>query len=67
MKLDFPQEFECTNNVVEYEALVQGLRKAIDMNTKCLEVFGGSQIVVRQVRNSIHCSSEHLKNYQQEA
>ena len=24
-------EFECTNNVVEYEALVQGLRKALDL------------------------------------
>jgi ribonuclease HI len=23
-------EFDCTNNVAEYEALIQGLRKAID-------------------------------------
>ena len=59
-------EFKCTNNVVEHEALVQRIRKAIDMNTKCLEVFDDSQIVIRQVRNFIHCTSHHLKNYQQE-
>jgi ribonuclease HI len=59
-------EFRCTNNVVEYEALVQGLRKAIDLNAKCLEVFGDSQIVIREVRDFIHCTSHHLKNYQRE-
>ena len=56
-------EFECTNNVAEYEALLQGLRKALDLNIKCIEVFGDSQIVVHQVRNSINCTSNHLKNY----
>jgi ribonuclease HI len=25
-------EFECTNNTAEYEALLQGLRKALDMD-----------------------------------
>ena len=59
-------EFECTNNVAEYEALLQGLRKALDVNIKCIEVFGDSQIVARQVRNSINCTSNHLKNYQRE-
>jgi hypothetical protein len=29
-------EFECTNNVAKYEALVQGLRKALDLNIKCI-------------------------------
>jgi ribonuclease HI len=33
-------EFECTNNIVEYEALVQGLKKSIDLNIKELTVFG---------------------------
>jgi ribonuclease HI len=59
-------EFECTNNTTEYEALVQGLKKAIDLNVKELKVFGDSKIIIRQVRNMIHCNSPHLKNYQQE-
>jgi hypothetical protein len=57
-------EFECTNNTVEYEALLQGLRKSLDMNIQNLVVFGDSKIVVRQVRDSIHCLSPHLKSYQ---
>jgi ribonuclease HI len=40
-------EFECMNNTVEYEALVQGLKKAIDLNIKQLKVFGDSKIIVR--------------------
>jgi hypothetical protein len=59
-------EFECTNNTVEYEALVQGLKKDIDLKVKCLRVFGDSEIIVRQVNNSIHYLSPHLKSYQQE-
>jgi ribonuclease HI len=59
-------EFECTNNVAEYEALLQGLRKALDMHIQNLVVFGDSKIVVRQVRNSIHCLTPHLKCYQSE-
>ena len=57
-------EFECTNNVTEYETQVQGLRKALDLNMKCIQVFGDSQIVACQVINSINCTSNHLKNYQ---
>jgi ribonuclease HI len=59
-------EFECTNNTAEYEALLQGLRKALDMNVQNLTVFGDSEIIVRQVKNSIHCLSPHLKSYQTE-
>ena len=29
-------------------------------------VYGDSEIIVRQVRNSMHCISEHLQNYQKE-
>jgi hypothetical protein len=45
---------------------LQGLRKYLDMNIQNLTVFGDSEIVVRQVRDSIHCLSPHLKSYQSE-
>ena len=57
-------ELECTNNTAEYEALVQGLRKAIELKEKNLKVFGDSEIIVKQIRNQIHCISPHLKAYQ---
>jgi hypothetical protein len=48
-------EFECTNNTAEYEALIQGLYKAIGLKVQYLKVFGDSEIVIKQVRNTIHC------------
>lgn len=57
-------EFDCTNNIVEYEALVQGLQKAISLDVKYLKVFHDSDIFIKQVRNSIHCVSNYLKHYQ---
>ena len=41
-------EFECTNNTAEYEALVQGLRKVIELKVSNLKVFGDSEIIVKQ-------------------
>ena len=40
-------EFECTNNIAEYESLVQGLYKAISLNFKYLQVLGDSEIVIK--------------------
>ena len=44
-------EFECTNNMAEYKALVQGLRKAIDMGVEAIECVGDYEIIVKQVQN----------------
>ena len=59
-------DFECTNNTAEYEALVQGIRKAIEFKVKNLKVFWNSEIIVKQIQNQIHCISPHLKAYQSE-
>ena len=59
-------EFECTNNTAEYEALVQGLRKAIEPKVKKVKEYGDSKIIVKQIQNNIHCISPHLKAYQNE-
>ena len=53
-----------TDTVAESETLIQGLRKAINMNVKYIEVFGGSQIVIKQVRNPMHCISNYMGNFQ---
>ena len=41
--------FDCTNNIVEYEACILGLEAAIDLRVKHLEVFGDSALVIYQV------------------
>ena len=51
---------------MEYEALIQGLKKMIDLDIKVLVAYGDFEIIVRQVCNSIHCIFENLQNYQRE-
>ena len=48
-----------------YEALIQGLRKAIDLKVKSIEVFGDSRLVIKHVRNFTFNTFYHLNNYQQ--
>jgi hypothetical protein len=55
-----------TDTIAESETLIQGLRKAINMNVKYIEVFGGPQKVIKQVKNSMHCISNCMGNFQQE-
>lgn len=55
-----------TNTVAESETLIQGLGKAINMNFKYIEVFGGPQKDIKQVKNSMHCISNCMGNFQQE-
>ena len=52
--------------MVEYEALIQGLKKAIDLSVKDLKVYGDSKIIVKQAKNIIHNISNRLIRYQQE-
>ena len=42
-------DFTASNNEVEYEALLAGLRLARDMNIKSLEIYSDSQLVVNQI------------------
>jgi len=59
-------EFQCTNKTAENKALVLDLKKAIDLKADYLQVIGDSKISKRQVCNTIHYLSPHLKNYQQD-
>ena len=42
--------FNCTNNVAEYEACIMGLQEAIDKKVKNLKVYGDSALVIYQLR-----------------
>ena len=47
----FRLEFEASNNVAEYEALLLGLETAKDMGIKMLNIKGDSDLVVLQIKN----------------
>jgi ribonuclease HI len=57
-------EFDFTHKIIEYKELLQGLRKYLDMDIRNLMVFNDLEVMVRQVRNSIHFLSPHMKGYQ---
>ncbi len=56
-------KFECTNNTTEYEALVHGIEKVVDLGVSKIQIYGDSKIVAKQVINQIHCISPHLLSY----
>jgi ribonuclease HI len=56
-------EFSCTNNQVEYEALVSGLEWLIDMGVKHIEAFGDSKLIVQQVRRESQCLDGTVNRY----
>ena len=72
--------FPCTNNAVEYEALLHGLRVAKEMNLSRARCFGDSDLVAQQVfgtwdskdplmaayRREVDIVAGHFKGYQVE-
>ena len=54
-------EFEATNNVVEYEALLLGLETAKDMGIKMSSISGDSDLIILQVKNEFACKCKRLK------
>jgi ribonuclease HI len=64
--LSYKLEFETTNNIAEYEALVLGLRAAKDMAIDSLVVFGDSELIINQVKNIYQAKKQRLKQYRNE-
>jgi ribonuclease HI len=62
-KFAYRLEFEATNNVAEYEALLLGLEICKDRGIKCLNIKGDSDLVIQQLKNKFTCKSERLKGY----
>jgi ribonuclease HI len=55
--------FPASNNVAEYEALVNGLRIAIELGVWRLDAHGDSQLVIDQVMKNSHCRDRKMEAY----
>jgi ribonuclease HI len=55
--------FPTSNNMVEYEALLCGLRIAIETGIKRLNVRGDSQLVIDQVMKNVSCHDDKMEAY----
>ena len=61
--LSYKLYFKCTNNMVEYEALVLGLRAQKDLQEKIIDIHGDSELVIKQVQGSYHAKHLRLRSY----
>jgi hypothetical protein len=49
--MSYKLEFETTNNISEYEALLLGLKAAKDMGIDKLSVFGDLELIIHRIKN----------------
>jgi ribonuclease HI len=63
----FRLELPNTNNMDEYEALVQGLQKALELGIHHLFVSRDSELVVNQIRDKYEVHNPGLKQYHRRA
>ncbi|XP_062085733.1 uncharacterized protein LOC133791838 [Humulus lupulus] len=57
----------CTNNVAEYEALIIGLKIALEMKIQSLEVNGDSLLIIKQMNGELAVKHEALIPYHEKA
>ena len=55
--------FKASNNEVEYEALIVGLRLALELQVCNVKIFSDSQLVVNQVNNIYLVREEKMAAY----
>jgi ribonuclease HI len=58
--------FPASNNVAKYEVLVTGLRIAVELGVRHLDVRGDSQLVIDQVMKSSSCRNPKMEAYCEE-
>ena len=59
-------EFAASNNEVEYEALLMGLKICYEAGAKVLSTFFDSQLIVEQVNGEFEAKDDSMKMYLQQ-
>ncbi|XP_028107014.1 uncharacterized protein K02A2.6-like [Camellia sinensis] len=57
------EQFITSNNQGEHEALIIGLELAIKLRITSLQVFGDSQLVIKQIKGEHRCANKALEEY----
>jgi ribonuclease HI len=55
-----------TNNQAEYEALLRGLQYLKEVGAVSVEIYGDSELVIKQLNDQYECKSDALRNYYEE-
>ena len=63
IRLAFSDRHPATNNIVEYEACILGLKIALELGIRWMEVFGYSNLVLRQIQGHWKTRDVKLRSY----
>ncbi|WKA01479.1 hypothetical protein VitviT2T_019760 [Vitis vinifera] len=63
VRLAFSDRYPTTNNIVEYEACILGLETALELDIRQMEVFGDSNLVLRQIQGDWKTRDVKLRPY----
>ncbi|WKA04769.1 hypothetical protein VitviT2T_022776 [Vitis vinifera] len=63
VRLAFSDRHPATNNIVEYEACILGLETALELGIRQMEVFGDSNLVLRQIQGEWKTRDAKLRPY----
>jgi hypothetical protein len=55
-----------TNNQAEYEALLRGLQYLKEAGAVSVEIYGDSELVIKQLNGQYECKNDALRNYYEE-
>lgn len=55
--------FPVTNNIAEYEALIGGIKLAVELEVKILDIFGDSQLVSKQLNKEFKAHNDRMAAY----
>jgi ribonuclease HI len=55
--------FPATNNIIEYDGLVNGVRLAKDLGIRRLLIRGDLQLVAKQVQKEYDCNNDMMGRY----
>ena len=55
--------FSCTNNIVEYEALLLGLQSLKRMQAKRVYIYGDSDLILKQVMGTYQVKHPRMRDY----
>ena len=61
--LSYKLYFDCTNNMVEYESLVLGLKELKGLKAKKVYIYGDFELIVNQVKGIYQTKHPRLKSY----
>ena len=63
MRYVIRHHFPASNNIAKYEALINGLRIALELGIRRLDVRGDSQLVIDQVMMESSCQDPKMEVY----